>query len=444
MKPYRYLSLLFLVAFPAAPAAAADSLVYADKDGTIHRVQVYSVSKDDGKDFNARILVGGRKRKLTVPARMVVSFRRGDPDAKNQWAKGLARGKRLQSSKQLATEGTVAGAEETFAKIAYTTEKGIPGEEEAYAALPWHNMYALYYLIETRYQMGTAPATGTAAAAQEAKLQAALGDVEQFKLRSTKKKKISWQVPGAKGSTRKQNVYCWGPNRLEPEVLFLEAKILAALKQKDKALNAFDVVIDLVKKRSLSPNLLTRAIVGKAELQAEGESSDKQESIFRSAGTTMAGMARSQPDSFGEVVLGRAANQALLRGADLLLMSAQEKKVSWDMPLDRYRKLKDAEGKRDPALYMGAQAGIGVCLTEKGQGEEAYRTLLEVAVKGHEYPDQMALALYYLGRACSIYADEVESGGGTGDFLREESNRWWADLQQRYPRSRWAEKVTQK
>ncbi|MHC4971191.1 MAG: hypothetical protein ACYTG3_02545 [Planctomycetota bacterium] len=438
MKQSRYLSLLLLVAFLAAPASAADMLVYADKDGTIHRVQVYSVSKDDGKDFNARILVGGRKRKLTIPSRLVVTFRRGDPDAKNQWAKGLARGKRLQSSGQLATEGTVPGAEETFAKIAYTTEKGIPGEEEAYAALPWHNMYALYYVIETRYMMGT---TGEGS---EAKLQAALGDVEQFKLRSTKKKKISWQVPGAKGSTRKQNVYCWGPNRLEAEVLLFEARILAALKQKDKALNAFDVVIDLVKKKSLSPNLLTTAIVGKAELQAAGESSDKQESIFRSAGTTMAGMARSQPDAFGKIVLGRAANQALLRGADLLLVSAQEKKVSWDMPLDRYRKLKDSEGKRDPALYMGAQAGIGVCLAEKGQGEEAYRTLLEVAVKGHEYPEQMALALYYLGRACRIYADEVESGGGAGEFLREESSRWWADLQQRYPRSRWAEKVTQK
>ena len=65
-------------------------------------------------------------------------------------------------------------------------------------------------------------------------------------------------------------------------------------------------------------------------------------------------------------------------------------------------------------------------------------------VKGHEYPDQMAQALYYLGRACAVYADEVDSRGGKGDFLREETNRWWSDLQQRYPRSRWAEKVTQK
>ena len=438
MHLHRHLSPLLLVALLAAPAAATDMLVYADKDGTIHRVQVVSVSKDDGKDLNSRILVGGRKRKLTIPARMVVSFRRGDPGAKNQWAKGLARGKRLMSSGQLATEGTVPGAEETFAKIAYTTEKGIPGEEEAYAALPWHNMYALYYLIETRLRMGT---TGEGS---EAKLQAALGNVEQFRLRSTKKKKMAWQVPGAKGSTRKQDVYCWGNNRLLPEVLLYEARILAALKQKDKALNAFDVVIGIVKKQNLSPHLLTQAIVGKAELQAAGEPSDKQESIFRSAGTTMAGTARSQPDAFGRGVLGRAANQALLRGADLLLRSAEEKKVSWDMPLDRYRKLKDAEGKRDPALYMGAQAGIGVCLTEKGQGEEAYRTLLEVAVKGHEYPDQMALALYYLGRACRVYADEVEAGGGKGDFLRDESSRWWTDLQQRYPRSRWAEKVDQK
>lgn len=439
MNLHRHLSLLLLVAFLAAPALAADMLVYADKEGKIHRVQVVSVSKDDGKEFNARVLIGGRKRKLQIPARLVVSFRRGDPDAKNQWAKGLARGKRLKSSGQLATEGTVPGAEETFEKIAYTTEKGIPGEEEAYAALPWHNMYALYYLIETRYVMGTGG--GETA---EAKLEAALGDVEQFKLRSVKKKKISWQVPGAKGSTRKQNVYCWGTNRLQPLVLLYEARILAALKQKDKALNAFDVVIDLAKKKSLSPNLLTQAIVGKAELQAEGEPSDKQESIFRSAGTTMAGMARSQPDPYGQAVLGTASNQALLRGADLLLVSALEKKVAWDMPLERYRRLRDAEGKRDPALYMGAQAGIGVCLTEKGEGEEAYRTLLEVAVKGHEFPDQMAQALYYLGRACRVYADEVDASGGKGDFLRDETSRWWADLQQRYPRSRWAEKVTQK
>jgi len=438
MNLHRTLSLLLLVALLAAPAAAADMLVYADKDGTVRRVQVVSVSKDDGKDFHARILVGGRKRKLQIPARLVVSFRRGDPDAKNQWAKGLARGKRLKSGGQLATEGTVPGAEETFEKIAYTTEKGIPGEEEAYAALPWHNMYALYYLIETRYLMGSQ------GEGKEARLAAALGDVEQFKLRSTKKKKISWQVPGAKGSTRKQNVYCWGPNRLESEVLLYEARILAALKQKDKALNAFDVVIDLAKKRLLSPELLTQAIVGKAELQADGEPSDRQETLFRSAGTIMAGLARGQPDAYGKAVLGRASNRALLRGADLLLMSAAEKKVSWDMPLNRYRQLKEAEGKRDRALYMGAQAGIGVCLTEKGQGEEAYRTLLEVAVKGHEYPDQMAQALYYLGRACRAYADEVESGGGKGEFLRDEQSRWWADLQQRYPKSRWAEKVTEK
>lgn len=438
MNRHRYLLPLLLVAFLAAPAMAADMLVYADKDGTIQRVQVLSVSRDDGKDFYARILLGGRKRKLQIPARLVVSFRRGDPDAKNQWAKGLARGKRLKSSGQLATEGTVPGAEETFEKIAYTTEKGIPGEEEAYAAEPWHNMYALFYLIETRYVMGTE------GEGSEAKLQAALGDVEQFKLRSTKKKKISWQVPGAKGSTRKQDVYCWGPSRLEPEVMLYEARILAALKQTDKALNAFDAVIDLVKKKSLSPDVLTQAIIGKAELEAAGQPSDKQESIFRSAGTTMAGMVRSQPDDYGKIVLGRASNRALLRGADLLLASAAEGKVGWDLPLQRYRALKEGEGQRDPALYMGAQAGIGVCLAETGKGEEAYRTLLEVVVQGHEYPDQMAQALYYLGRACRAYADEVEAGGGKGDFLREETDRWWADLQQRYPRSRWAEKVTQK
>ena len=132
---------------------------------------------------------------------------------------------------------------------------------------------------------------------------------------------------------------------------------------------------------------------------------------------------------------------ALLRGADLLLTSAEQKKVSWDMPLNRYRQLKDGEGKRDPALFMGAQAGIGVCLTEKGNGEGAYQALLEVVVKGNDYPDQMAQALYYLGRASKLFADEVESAGGKGDFLRAESARWWNDLKQRYPTSSWAGKV---
>ncbi|MHC4668706.1 MAG: hypothetical protein ACYTFD_09890, partial [Planctomycetota bacterium] len=183
------------------------------------------------------------------------------------------------------------------------------------------------------------------------------------------------------------------------------------------------------------------AIIGRAELEAEGQPSDKQETIYRSAGTTMATLARSQPEEFGQGALSRAANQALLRGADLLLVSAEQKKVSWDLPLNRYRQLKDGEGRRDPALHVGAQAGIGVCLTEKGRGEEAYRTLLAVVVRGHEHPAQMAQALYYLGRACQIYAKEIESGGGKGEFLRAETKRWWGDLQQRYPTSRWAGKI---
>ncbi|MHC4670297.1 MAG: hypothetical protein ACYTFD_18060, partial [Planctomycetota bacterium] len=256
MNRNRFFPALLVAALLAAPTGAADLLVYADKDGTIHRVKVASVSKDEEKEFRARILVGGRKRKLQIPGRLVITFRRGDPDARNQWSKGLARGLRLMSSGQLATEGTVPGAEETFTKIAYTTEKGIRGEEAAYAALPWHNMYALFYLIEARYRMGMA--------GSEAKLNAALANVDEFKKRSVKKKSIDWQVPAEKGSTRKQKVYCWGNTRLMPEVELYEARILAALKQKNKALNAYDALIDRAKKQSLSPHLLTTAIIGRA------------------------------------------------------------------------------------------------------------------------------------------------------------------------------------
>jgi len=424
-------NITFVLLSLAIPAGAADLLVYADNEGKIHNVTVASVSKDTESEFIAR--TGPRKRKLSLASRLVIRCRRGDLDSINQWSKGLARGMRLMSSGQLATEGTIPGAEETFGKIAYTTEKGIKGEEAEYAALPWHNMYALFYLIEARYTMGVA--------GDETRLTAALGDVDQFKKRSVKKKSLDWEVPAAKGSTRKQKVYCWGDSRLMPQVMLYEARILAALKRTDEAAKAFDALIDRAKKKGLSPNVLTAAIVGKAELDAAGQPSEKQENIFRSAGTTMASLGRTQPDVYGKAVLKRASNRALLRGADLLLASAEQKKVSWDMPLNRYRQLKDGEGKRDPALHVGAQAGIGVCLTEKGSGEEAYRALLEVVVKGADYPDQMAQALYYLGRASKLFADEVEAGGGKGDFLRIESERWWGDLKQRYPTSSWAGKV---
>jgi len=53
----------------------------------------------------------------------------------------------------------------------------------------------------------------------------------------------------------------------------------------------------------------------------------------------------------------------------------------------------------------------------------------------------MARALYYLGRAAKIFADEIDSSGGEGAFLRTEAGRWWADLKARYPSSAWAKKA---
>jgi hypothetical protein len=190
----------------------------------------------------------------------------------------------------------------------------------------------------------------------------------------------------------------------------------------------------------MPPTLLTEAFLAKAEFEAQGQASEQQEGIYRAAGSVLSTLARNQPDDFGRQHLTRVSNRALLRGADLLRQSAEAGKVGWDVPLNRYQQLKGGEGARDPALYVGAQAGLGACLVEKGQGEEAYRALLEVIVRGHAEPDQMALALYYIGRAAKAFAGEVEAQGGKGDFLRAETERWWADLQERYPTSRWAEK----
>lgn len=416
-------------------AGAQEMLEYAEPDGVVKTAPVDRVTKEDEKDFSGRILVGGRPRRLDIPSRRVVSFRRGDADAANQWSKRLATGRRLFATGQLATQATppVPGAEETFEKIAYSTEKGLPGEEEEYAALPWHNEYALFYLIETRYQMGVQ--------GDKTKLTQALANVEEFKQRSVKKASIDWEVPAAQGATKKSKVFCWGDSRLLPHVLLLEARILAAQGEKDKAIAAFDAVIERTKKPDAPPTLLTEAFIAKAEFEATGQPSEQQESIFRAAGTTLSGLARNQPDEYGKSVVTRAANRALLRGADLLRESAEQQKVTWDTPLARYQQLQAGEGQKDPAVRLGAQAGIGACLVEKGQGEPAYKALLPVVVGGEADPEQVALSLYYIGKAAQLFADEVDRQGGKGDILRAETERWWGDLKARYPTSRWAERA---
>ena len=418
------------------PAGAAEILQYADDDGVIQTAQVESVIRDEEEELTVKIIVGGRKRTLKLPARRVVQFRRGDTEAENAWSNQLGRGLRMLSAGQLATEGTNPGAEEVFTKVAYTKEEGIKGQEALFAADPSHNMYALYYLIETRYQMGMK--------GDKARLEMAAADCLQFKERSTKKKSIQWDIPGDKGAVGKGDVWCWGESRLMPDVMLLEAKILAALERKDAASKAFDEVIDRVKKKNLAPTILTEAYLAKAEHEAKGLPSDQQEKLFRDAGTLMATLARSQQDVYSRQVIARAANRALLRGADLLMESAQQGKFGWDVPLQRYEQLRDGEGSRDPALWFGAQAGVGVCLVEKGEGARAYEALLDVAIRGGEYPETLARALFYLARAATLFAKEVEAAGGKGDFLRAESDLWRQDLKQRYPSSSWAERAQQK
>jgi len=334
---------------------------------------------------------------------------------------------------RLATQGTDPGAEEILTKIAYSTEKGIKGEEAAYAIQPWHNMFAVFYLIETRYLMGKG--------GDEAKLKLALTTIKEFRKRSAGKagRKMDWDVPGAEG-VQKAKVYAFGSNGLEPLVDLYEARIHTTLKDNAAAGTAYDALIDRIKKGNLSPRLLATATIEKAAVEAADKDSDKQETIFRSAGTVLASLARSQRDGWGKQSLGAAANQALLRGADLLLESAKTKN-NWDQPLRRYEELKTGPGRKDPALYMGALTGIGICLTEKGDGEKAYEALLEVATQGSDYPQYMAASLYYLGRACKLFGDQIDSAGGKGDFLRSESERWWNDLKERYPTSDWAKKV---
>ncbi len=424
--------LVLVFALSPAVAVGAEQLTYAEEDGSIKTVQVESVTKITDKEWKGLIDVAGRRKSFTIPMRRVVTFRRGDTSEINQWSKLLAHGKRLLAAGQLATQGVVPGAEETFSKIAYSTEKGTKGQEDTERIETWHNMYATLYLIETRLEMGRK--------GDGAKLGSALATIQEFRTRTQGKppKEVQVQVVDPKGVQRAQNVWCWGETHLTPDVDLLEARVLAAQGQMDAAKGVLDRLIDEAKKGVFSPHLLTDAVILKSDVEAAGMASEGQETVFRAAGVNLSSLSRNQPDLFGKKVLGRASNMMLLRGADLLLASAEQQKSTYDLPLARYTELRQTEGKSDPVLAIGATAGIGICLTEKGQGEAGYRALLEVVTQGYEHPEQMARALYYLGKAAPVFAKEIDAQGGDGGFLRAEAARWWADLRERFPTSDWA------
>jgi tetratricopeptide (TPR) repeat protein len=415
----------------AGVAAAADTIRYAEEDGTIKTAIVEYVRKDTPEEFNAATRVAGRKRTLKIPGRQVVEFWRGSSDDVNQWAKTLAKARRMLASGQLATTGNppVPGAEELFEKIAYSTEKGTPGSEEGEAIAPWHNKYALYYLIETRYRMGQ---QGT-----EAKYQEALQNIEQFRKRTDTRegRTIDWEVPAAEGLLVKSKIYGWGDTRLSLYVTLYEARIHAALGDTEKALAIYDGLIDDIKKKQYSPILLADATLERAAVEARTMDSQKAEQVFRAAGNTLSSLARTQKDQFGKDTLRTAANRALLRGADLLLESAMAGKASFDLALNRYLQLREGEGRDDPALLYGALAGMGICLVKKGEGERAYDTLLEVVTGGADHPRQAERALYYLSQAAPLFADAIDQAGGDGSFLRAEGEHWLNDLKQRFPGS---------
>jgi hypothetical protein len=422
---------------PVSSTHAADELRYADKDGTQHEVALEAVTKSDGSKFTARILVAGRRKTLRLEARQIVRLERGDSESINQWSKRLAHGKRLMAAGRLANEGPASGAEETFAKIAYSIEQGTKGQEETEVCEPWANMYGQYYLIQARLKLGEA--------GNEAKLNEALDAIAQFRKRSETKSraKIDMTVPDYKGGSRSARVFGWGSNRLSPYVDLYEARVLAALKQDAKAIIAYDKLTEVAVRGNLSPILLRDAVLEKATLEAAGKEAQAQESIYRSAGTKLRSYANRQPDSFGRQLLTRAANRALLQGADLLFESALAGKYGIAVPLERYENLRDSsDAKADPALLIGAKTGVGMCLAEKGgNGQKAYDSLLAVVLTGFDHPEQVARALYYLSKAAPQYADEVEKGGGSGSFLRDEADRWKNDLKERYPASKWAKKA---
>jgi hypothetical protein len=238
-------------------------------------------------------------------------------------------------------------------------------------------------------------------------------------------------------------VYGWGDNRLSPYVDLLEARVQAALKDNAKAMALYDKVIEDATRANGSPVLIRDAVMERAAVDAIGKDAQKQEEIYREAGTKLRSYANRQPDAFGREMLTKAANQALLRGADLLFESALAGKYGIQVALDRYTSLQDsAEGKNDPALQFGARTGVGSCLVEQGgSGQKAYEALLSVVLEGYEHPDQVARALYYLSKAAPQYAEQIDKSGGSGAFLREEADRWKNDLKQRYPTSSWAKKT---
>ncbi len=435
MKRTILIAAILATLIPVGSARAADIIRYVDKDGTVKTAMVDVVTKDDLENFSARVRVAGRKRTLRIPANQVIELWRGDADSVNQWSKSLAKGRRLMGAKQYATVGTNPGAEEVFTKVAYSVEKGTPGQEKAEECYPWQNKYALFYLIQTRYLLGRE--------GKPDKLKEALADIEQFRKRSDTRsgKKVEWEVPGPEGSKIKAKIHGWGETRLLPLVTLYEARIQAALGDRSAAVAIFDKLIDDAKKKQWGSTLLATAIQEKTAVEADGQDSEKAESLFRASGNVLNNLSKNAKDPFGKAVLRRAANEAFLKGADLLFASATAGKVSYDVPLNRYTQLREGEGRRDQALYFGAQSGIGACLTEKSQGEAAYNVLLEVVTRGGDYPRQMAQSLYYISRAAPLYADEIEKTGGKADFLREEAPRWAADLKECYPTSEWAAKL---
>ncbi|MHC4939159.1 MAG: hypothetical protein ACYTHK_09350 [Planctomycetota bacterium] len=433
----RISSTILALGLVAAPIFALETIKYAEKDGTVKTVGLASVTKADEDKFSGYVIQGGRRRPLRIDSRQIIELRRGDSDSINQWSKRLAHGLRLMAAGTIANQGTASGAEETFAKIAFSVEQGTKGQEETERIHPWQNMYAHFYLIEARMKLGEEGNT--------AKLSEALTAIEQFRKRSAAKAKakLDMPIPDFKGGTRESRVFGWGANRLSPYVDLYEARTLELLQKNDEAIKAYDAVIDNAIKKNGPPMLLVQAVMAEVELQAKGKSAQEQEAIYRSAGTKLRSAGNRQPDAFGKEVLTRAANRAMLQGADLLFEAALDGKYGINVPFARYKALRDSpEGKSDSALRIGAQAGVGMCLVEeKGKGEEAYNTLLDVVTTGYEHPQQVARALYYLAKAVPQYAEAIEKSGGSGAFLRDEASRWKSDLIERFPQSKWAKKA---
>ncbi|MEE8104235.1 MAG: hypothetical protein V3T86_01725 [Planctomycetota bacterium] len=425
---------LLLGGLLAVPAGATDRIEFAEEDGTVRTADILSVSKESLEEFRGLGRISGRRKTLRIPSRRIVKLTRGSSEAVNQWSKRLAKARAMIANNQLVTKGTNIGADEILKNMTYSTEKGTPGQEKSERVLPWHQMYALYHLIQVRYLVGK---DGDASS-----LDRGLQEIDQFMKRTdSKSKSIKWKVPFKEAFAEKK-IHAWGSTWLKPHVMLLKARILRAKGDKSAATAAYEETVKLVKDKKLSPMVLAAARTEQAEMAAEGKSDMDAEKEYRNAGIWMQGESRRQVDAFGKELLGRAGNRALLHGADLLLASAEKGGgVSVKVPMARYKELRDIGGAKDAALYMGAQTGYGICLVKDEQGEKAYHALLEVAVRGYEYPDHVQRALFYLGKAAPIYAKDLDRSGANGDFVRKAGERWWADLRDRFPGSPWAEKA---